>query len=201
MAEQTDVMPLDVIPTNCNSKPGNEVNNKATRQRGVTITYKRKVTMALGGFLNLVERLDYEQWSAIMDTEFGGILAVRTRLVPERLARRCPCHIRLIDGPTEISEGGGPPVGSMDDVIIERGGHGHEFIIDFIIYAISTCIVANANGTCHFRMLKYLCSVNEIRNYNWCAYVNKCLNNALIEWKRDKSKFFTGPLLSLMNKP
>ena len=43
--------------------------------------------MVPGGFLNLVERLDYEQWSAVMDTGFRGILAVRTRLVPKRLAR------------------------------------------------------------------------------------------------------------------
>ncbi|KAJ8434111.1 hypothetical protein Cgig2_024229 [Carnegiea gigantea] len=43
--------------------------------------------MASGGFLNLMEMLDYEQWSAIMETRFGGILAVRTRLIPKRLAR------------------------------------------------------------------------------------------------------------------
>ena len=37
MAEQTDVM-----PANCDSEPGNEVNNKATRQRAAAITYKQK---------------------------------------------------------------------------------------------------------------------------------------------------------------
>ena len=42
MAERTDVMLSDVIPTNCDSEPGNEVNKKATWQRGVTIAYKRK---------------------------------------------------------------------------------------------------------------------------------------------------------------
>ncbi|KAJ8431182.1 hypothetical protein Cgig2_010214 [Carnegiea gigantea] len=115
-------------------------------------------------------------------------------------------------GPIEISEGkssendiefleqlrqrwnierGGPPVGSMDDIILERGGHGHEFIIDFIIYAISTCIVANANGTCHFCVLKYLHNVNEIRNYNWCGYVIKCFNNALFYLDRVEFKAFT----------
>jgi len=86
----------------------------------------------------------------------------------------------------------------MDDVILECGGHGPEFIIDFIIYAISTCIVGNANDTCYFRVLKYLCNANEIHNYNWCAYVIKCLNDAVIKWKGDKSEFFTGPLLFLM---
>ena len=43
--------------------------------------------MALGGFLNWVERLDYEQWPAIMEIGFGGILAVRTRLIPKLLAQ------------------------------------------------------------------------------------------------------------------
>ncbi|KAJ8424455.1 hypothetical protein Cgig2_016222 [Carnegiea gigantea] len=155
--------------------------------------------MAPGEFLNLVERLDYEQWSAVMDTGFGGILAARTRLDPWDTSLNTPnsklqiyeedvhATLGLPMGPIEISEGkssenniefleqwrrrwnierGGPPVGSMDDVILELGGHGHEFIIDFIIYVISTCIVANANGMCHFRVLKYLHSVNEIHNYN-----------------------------------
>ena len=69
----------------------------------------------------------------------------------------------------------------MADVILEHGVHGPEFIIDFIIYSISTCIIENANGTCHFLVLKYLRNVNEIHNYNWCAYVIKCLNDPIIE--------------------
>ena len=43
--------------------------------------------MAPGGFLTLVERLDYDQWSAIMHTGFGGMLSVRTKLIPKKLAR------------------------------------------------------------------------------------------------------------------
>ncbi|KAJ8445620.1 hypothetical protein Cgig2_018561 [Carnegiea gigantea] len=92
----------------------------------------------------------------------------------------------------------GPSIGSIDDVILEGVGHGPKFTIDFIMYAISTCIVANAGGTCHFCALKYLQNANEIHNYYWCAYVIKCLNDAVIECKGDKSKFFQGPLLFLM---
>ncbi|KAJ8435721.1 hypothetical protein Cgig2_002678 [Carnegiea gigantea] len=95
-------------------------------------------------------------------------------------------------------ERGGPPIGSMHKVILECGGHGHEFITDLLAYAISTCIVRNANGTCHFRILKYLHNVNEIYNYNWCVYVINCLNDAVSEWKGDKSTFFMGLLLFLM---
>jgi len=35
----------------------------------------------------LVERLEYEQWSAIVEAGFGGILSVRTKLIPKKLAR------------------------------------------------------------------------------------------------------------------
>ena len=38
-------------------------------------------------------------------------------------------------------ERGGPPIGSIDEVILACGGHRHEFIIDFITYAISSCII------------------------------------------------------------
>ncbi|KAJ8430632.1 LOW QUALITY PROTEIN: hypothetical protein Cgig2_008312 [Carnegiea gigantea] len=176
--------------------------------------------MAPGGFLILVERLDYEQWSAIMGTGFEGILAMRTKLIPKRLASslNLPNGKLLINeedvyatlelpmGQLEIKlwrrrwnvERGGPPIGSMHEVILEHGGHGHEFITDFIAYVVSTCIVGNANGTCHFRVLKYLHNVNEIQKYNWCAYAIKCQNDAIIEWKKDKSKFFTRSLLLLM---
>ncbi|KAJ8432250.1 hypothetical protein Cgig2_013903 [Carnegiea gigantea] len=86
----------------------------------------------------------------------------------------------------------------MDEIILSREGHGHEFITDFITYAISTCIVGNANGTCHFRVVKYLRKIDEIKCYHWCAYTIKCLNDAVVEWKKDKTKFCTGSLLFLM---
>jgi len=43
--------------------------------------------MAPDGFLRLVERLEYEQWSAIVDAGFGEIFSVRTQLIPKSLAR------------------------------------------------------------------------------------------------------------------
>ncbi|KAJ8447881.1 LOW QUALITY PROTEIN: hypothetical protein Cgig2_012016 [Carnegiea gigantea] len=170
---------------------------------------------------------------------FGGILSMRTKLIPKKLARwllekydpwdnslNLANGKLLIDeedvyairglpmGELEIIEGQSSdadiellelwrrrwniPIGSMYEVILERGGHGHEFITDFIAYAISTCIVGNANDTCHFHVVKYLRNINKIQKYNWCAHAMKCLNNAVIEWKKDKSKFFIGSLLFLM---
>ncbi|KAJ8445884.1 hypothetical protein Cgig2_000196 [Carnegiea gigantea] len=153
-------------------------------------------------------RLDYEQWSAIVQTGFGGILSVRTKLIPKKLARwllekydswdnslnlandkllideedvyttlGLPMReLEIIEGQSSDAdieflelwrrrwnvERGGTPIGSMDEVILERGGHGHKFITDFITYAISICIVGNANGTCHFRVVKVPMGEREI---------------------------------------
>ena len=84
---------------------------------------------------------------------------------------------------------GAPHVGSMYEIILQRGGHRPDFVTDFIIYAISTCIIANSNGTCNFRILKHLQNVENISSYNWCAFVIKCMNNTIMEWKADKTKF------------
>jgi len=51
---------------------------------------------------------------------------------------------------------GAQHVDSMHEIILQIRGHGPEFLANFIIYTISTCIVANSNGTCNFPMLKYL---------------------------------------------
>ncbi|KAJ8434519.1 hypothetical protein Cgig2_030142 [Carnegiea gigantea] len=74
----------------------------------------------------------------------------------------------------------------MDEVILDHGGHAQEFITDFITYAISTCIVGNANGTCQSWAVKHLRNIDEIKKYNWCGYALKCLNDAVVEWKKDK---------------
>ncbi|KAJ8432080.1 LOW QUALITY PROTEIN: hypothetical protein Cgig2_024690 [Carnegiea gigantea] len=43
--------------------------------------------MAPGSFLRLVERLEYEQWSAIVEPGFRGIFSIRTKLILKSLAR------------------------------------------------------------------------------------------------------------------
>jgi len=42
--------------------------------------------MASGGLVNLIERLNYNQWSTMVDCGFGGFLAIRTKLIPKALA-------------------------------------------------------------------------------------------------------------------
>ncbi|KAJ8453110.1 hypothetical protein Cgig2_014873 [Carnegiea gigantea] len=172
--------------------------------------------VAPGDFLTLVERLDYEQWSAIMQTGFGGILSVKMKLIPKRLARWLlekydpwDNSLNLANGKLLIDE---------EDSCVEEGGMSKEVDPQLVAcmksswsmvvmdmnslltssYAISTCIVGNANGTCDFHVLKYLWNVHEIHKYNWCVYAMKCLNDAIIARKKDKSKFFTGSLLFLI---
>jgi len=41
--------------------------------------------MTLGSLVNLVERLNHKQWLVIIETGFGGILVVRTILIPINL--------------------------------------------------------------------------------------------------------------------
>ena len=93
---------------------------------------------------------------------------------------------------------GGPHIGSMHEIILARRDIGAKFVTDFIIYAILTCIIVNANSTYHFRLLKYLQNLDNIRNYNLCAFLVKCLNDTIIKWRTDKNKFYIGPLLFLM---
>ena len=86
----------------------------------------------------------------------------------------------------------------MDEIILDRGGDGPKFVIDFIIYVIPTYIIRNLNWNFHFRLLKYLQNMDEIQNYNWCAYLIKFMNDIVIEWKVDKSKFVYRATIFLM---
>ncbi|KAJ8434671.1 hypothetical protein Cgig2_030057 [Carnegiea gigantea] len=180
-----------------------------TMKRAPKTTARKKVQFR---HVEVEDPVNYDQWSAIMHTGFGGILSVRTKLIPKKLARWLlekydpwDNSLNLANGKLLINEEdnverAGPPIGSMDEVILERGDHGNEFITNFITYAISTCIVGNANGTCCFLVVKYLRNIDEIQKYNWCAYAMKCMNDAVIEWKKDKSKFFTGSLVQFRGR-
>ena len=42
---------------------------------------------APGGLATLIGRLNYDQWSAIMDCTFTGILAIRTKSILKTMAR------------------------------------------------------------------------------------------------------------------
>jgi len=162
--------------------------------------------MDVKGLMHLVERLDYEQWSSIMESGFGGFLPVRTSCILKQLARWLLDHfdpwdnslklanhkvLEIIEedvhanlglpmGPQEVVKAkqldddiqyiqflqywracwnvksGGPPIGTMDETILECGEHGADFKRDFVVYAISTCVMGNANGTCHFEF-SHLC--------------------------------------------
>ncbi|KAJ8438360.1 hypothetical protein Cgig2_015287 [Carnegiea gigantea] len=66
--------------------------NAMTNHQGLSIIKTKSWSgilrhrMAVKVLMHLVDRLDYEQWSAIMETGFGGFLAVRTSRIPKQLA-------------------------------------------------------------------------------------------------------------------
>ncbi|KAJ8426863.1 hypothetical protein Cgig2_008658 [Carnegiea gigantea] len=187
--------------------------------------------MACNKLLFLIERLDYEQWTAAMETGFGGFLSVRTSTIPKDLATwllqkfdPTSYTLKLSDNRVlEITEAdvhatlalpmgqlevqrirwnlgrtGSPKVGKMVDRILDRGDHGDEFKRDFVLYIISTCIIGSMNGDCFFRILNSLVDVNQIVEYNWCAFLLQCLNDTVVEWKQNRTRYFRGPLLFLM---
>ncbi|KAJ8432427.1 hypothetical protein Cgig2_016057 [Carnegiea gigantea] len=205
--------------------------------------------MACNKLLFLIERLDYEQWTAAMETGFGGFLSVRTSTIPKDLAtwllqKFDPASntLKLSDNRVlEITEEdvhatlalpmgqlevqvastcepkneytklleqwrirwnlgrtGSPKVGKMVDRILDRGDYGDEFKRDFVLYIISTCIIGSMNGDAFFRILKSLVDVNQIVKYNWCAFLLRCLNDTVVEWKQNRTRYFRGPLLFLM---
>ncbi|KAJ8451709.1 hypothetical protein Cgig2_018343 [Carnegiea gigantea] len=205
--------------------------------------------MACNKLLFLIERLDYEQWTAAMETDFGGFLSVRTSTIPKDLAtwllqkfdpasntlklsdnrvleiteKDVHATLALPMGQLEVQVAstcepkneytklleqwrirwnrgrtGSPKVGKMVDRILDRGDHGDEFKRDFVLYIISTCIIGSMNGDCFFRILKSLVDVNEIVKYNWCAFLLQCLNDTVVEWKQNHTRYFRGPLLFLM---
>ncbi|KAJ8435402.1 hypothetical protein Cgig2_009653 [Carnegiea gigantea] len=182
--------------------------------------------MACNKLLFLIERLDYEQWIAAMETGFGGFLSVRTSTIPKDLAtwllqkfdpssntlklsnnrvlgiteEDFHATLALPMGQLEVQVAstyepkneypklleqwrirwnlgrlGSPKVGKMVDRILDRGDHGDKFKRDFS-----------------------LVDVNQIVKYNWCAFLLQCLNDTVVEWKQNRTRYFRGPLLFLM---
>ncbi|KAJ8436327.1 hypothetical protein Cgig2_005251 [Carnegiea gigantea] len=56
-------------------------------KKGTKTTARKKVQFRNFEVEEPVKRLDYDQWSAIMHTGFGGILSMRTKLILKKLAR------------------------------------------------------------------------------------------------------------------
>ncbi|KAJ8434394.1 hypothetical protein Cgig2_014241 [Carnegiea gigantea] len=205
--------------------------------------------MACNKLLFLIERLNYEQWTAAMEIGFGGFLSVRTSTIPKDLAtwllqkfdptsntlklsnnrvleiteEDVHATLALPMGQLEVQvpstcepkneytklleqwrirwnlgRTGSPKVGKIVDRILDGGDHGDEFKRDFVLYIISTCIIGSMNDDCFFRILKSLVDVNEIVKYNWCAFLLQCLNDTVVKWKQNRTRYFRGPLMFLM---
>ncbi|KAJ8433833.1 LOW QUALITY PROTEIN: hypothetical protein Cgig2_028150 [Carnegiea gigantea] len=64
--------------------------------------------------------------------------------------------------------------------------HGREFQRDFVLHIISTCIIRSTNDSCFFTILKLL--IDHV-------YLLKCLNDTVVEWMQNPSRYFRGLLL------
>ncbi|KAJ8433829.1 hypothetical protein Cgig2_028146 [Carnegiea gigantea] len=54
------------------------------------------------------------------------------------------------------------------------------------------------NGNCVLMILKSSMDVNQICDYNWGPYLLQCLNDTVIEWKQNRTRYFRRPLMFLM---
>jgi len=82
--------------------------------------------------------------------------------------------------------------------ILQNGDRGGELRRDFVVCIISTCINCNINGEYFFTILKLLMDVNQIPVYNWRAYLLQCLNDTVVEWTQNHSRYFKGAPLFLI---
>ncbi|KAJ8424984.1 hypothetical protein Cgig2_027993 [Carnegiea gigantea] len=57
-------------------------------------------------------------------------------------AKQLDDNIQYIQAQWNVKSGG-PPIGTMDEIILEHGDHGADFKRDFVVYTISTCIMGN----------------------------------------------------------
>ncbi|KAJ8432083.1 hypothetical protein Cgig2_024693 [Carnegiea gigantea] len=130
-----------------------------------------KHRMAPGGFLRLVERLQYEQWLAIVNAGFGGILSIRTKLIPKSLARWLLEKYDPWDN--SLSLANGKLLIDEEDVHATLGLPMGEFEVN--------------EGCTSDDDMQFL---DDWRR-RW--HVKR-----VVEWKKDKTKFFTGSLLFLM---
>lgn len=75
----------------------------------------------------------------------------------------------------------------------------NEFLRDFIILFYSCIIEPHQSGTANQNLIMPLSKMGRIKEYNWCKFVIKCLNDAKEKWIANPRALFNGPLLFLDN--
>lgn len=72
------------------------------------------------------------------------------------------------------------------------------FLRNFVLAAVNCCIRSTCNPMLRFKFLYNCMDVQQIKTYNWAAYVCKAAEESVLEWVVNKSSYFTGPLPFLM---
>ncbi|XP_057789888.1 uncharacterized protein LOC131006770 isoform X2 [Salvia miltiorrhiza] len=84
---------------------------------------------------------------------------------------------------------------NANDVRFNNGGE--DFVILFILYALSTCLAPTSNTTLELNLLRTLKDVRDIHKFDWCLFVLKKLCKALESYKRGHYNVLNGCLLIL----
>jgi hypothetical protein len=73
----------------------------------------------------------------------------------------------------------------------------NDFKVNFVLLVVSLLIRNTQKSVVNVHILKSLCDVNDICNYDWCEYVLSSLRAAKLDWMKSKVNF-CGPLLFLI---
>ncbi|XP_056683799.1 uncharacterized protein [Spinacia oleracea] len=68
----------------------------------------------------------------------------------------------------------------------------------FLVLAVNSCIKSTTNPQPLLRFLSTSYDTNRIHEFNWCQYALQSLVDGTVYWKKETSRFFTGPLPFLM---
>ncbi|CAI9108733.1 OLC1v1008410C1 [Oldenlandia corymbosa var. corymbosa] len=90
------------------------------------------------------------------------------------------------------------PVGdATGDVVVakilaSRDDYGDEFKMDFLIFVTSSFLHGTNSTKFYYKVIKSLANISEVKEYNWCQFVIKALNDG-VDHYQDKGTFY-GPM-------
>ncbi|KAJ8422749.1 LOW QUALITY PROTEIN: hypothetical protein Cgig2_015659 [Carnegiea gigantea] len=162
--------------------------------------------MTRNKFLFLIKRLDYVQSTAAVEIGVGGFISVGTSTIPKDRAtwlHPASTTLKLSNNRTQgitdedVYTTLALPMGLIEVQVALTCEPKNKYIKLLEQYRRRWNL--GRTGTPKVGMM-FLVDVNQIAKYNWCAHLLKCLNDTVVEWKQNHTRYFRGPLLFLMTK-
>lgn len=88
--------------------------------------------------------------------------------------------------------------GEIGSLMVQDVDGGPEFKKLFMFLLENALIETPSDGMLKPKILHYIDDVDEIRNFNWCAYLISVLDLTYKSWKASTSVSFTGPISFLV---